>query len=103
MNDFINKKKKDGMEIKNRIIGRQSEEIQSLKDKISALEIDCKTKDDLIHSVDYVRNDMIAVIEDLKKQSKKYDELINELTEMKNTMNKIVFKKKWKLIRWLLK
>ena len=103
MNNFINKKKKDGMEIKNRIIGRQSEEIQSLKDKISALEIDCKTEDDLIHSVDYVRNDMIAVIEDLKKQSKKYDELINELTEMKNTMNKIVFKKKWKLIRWLLK
>ena len=88
-----NKKKND---TKNRIIERQIIKIETLKKDISKLEIDVKEKA-------FLHDEFLDVIEDLKKQREEYNKLINELQEMKNTMNEIVFKKRWKLIKFLMK
>ena len=95
-----NKKKND---TKNRIIERQIIKIETLKKDISKLEIDVKEKEKLIKSVTFLHDEFLDVIEDLKKQREEYNKLINELQEMKNTMNEIVFKKRWKLIKFLMK
>lgn len=89
--------------IKSRIIERQTHEIESLKKKISELEIDCDDKDELINSVDSLRIEMEHIVEDLKSKGEVYDKLVEELTEMKKIMNEEVFKNKWWLIRFLLK
>ena len=62
-----------------------------------------KEKEKLIYSITILQNNFIEVLDDLKKQREEYNKLIAELMEMKNTMNEIVFKKKWKLIRFLMK
>lgn len=89
--------------IKSRIIERQTHEIESLKKRISELEIDCDDKDELINSVDSLRIEMEQIVEDLKSKGEVYDKLVEELTEMKKIMNEEVFKNKWWLIRFLLK
>ena len=57
----------------------------------------------MINSVDVIRNDLSILINNLKDKGVEYDKLIDELTEMRNSINKVVFKGKWKLVRWLLK
>lgn len=93
-------RKKD---IKSEIIKRQSDEIESLKKSIEDLNITCEQKDELIGSIDGLRNDLIEVLKDLDDKRDKYDTLISELMEMKNIINEEVFHKKWWLIRFLLK
>lgn len=89
--------------IKSRIIERQTNKIESLKKRISELEIDCDEKDELINSVDSLRVEMEQIVEDLKSKGEVYDKLVGELTEMKKIMNEEVFKGRWNIIRFLLK
>lgn len=89
-------------DIKSQIIDRQINEIEHLKKQISQLEIDCEAKNNLINSVDSLRNDLAKIIDEIKRKKQEYDKLIAELYEMKSVMNQTVFKGKWKLIRLLL-
>lgn len=89
--------------IKSRIIERQANEIESLKKRISELEIDCDEKDELISSVDSLRVEIEQVVEGLKSKGEAYDRLVGELTEMKKIMNEEVFKGRWNIVRFLLK
>lgn len=95
-----NKKKSD---LKSRIITRQVDEINSLQKKVSALEIDSVKKDEIIHSIDTICDDLFEIVNELKGKSEKYDELVKELMQMRNVMNQTVFNGRWKLIRLLLK
>lgn len=95
-----NNKKND---FKNQIIKKQIDEIESLKQMISELEIDCDGKDRLINSINNLRSVLLETIDDLREKGNEYDKLINELREMKMVMSQTVFKGRWKLIRWLLK
>ena len=95
-----NKKKSD---LKGRIITRQVDEINSLKKKISSLEIDSAKKDEIIHSIDTIRDDLSETANELKGKKEEYDELVEELMQMRNVMNQTVFNGRWKLIRLLLK
>ena len=88
---------------KDQIIRRKTEEIDSLKQVISDLEIDRQKKDKMIDSIDVLRDEFIEAIDDLRKKSEDYEKLIKELRDMKKTMNQMVFHKRWKLIRFLLK
>ena len=99
MNKNFKNKKSD---IKSQIIDRQISEIQRLKQEISKLEIDCEEKNKLINSIDFLHNDLISIIDELKNKRQEYNKLIAELYEMKSVMNQTVFKGKWKLIRLLL-
>lgn len=96
-------KEKQKPDFKNQIIKRQSEEIDNLKKTISELEIENSEKDKIINSIENLRNDLSKTIDDIKAKGEEYDELIAELTEMKKVMNQIVFKGRWKIIKWLLR
>ena len=91
------------IDMKTRIIKKQYDEIQSLKNNISELEIDAKEKEKITKSIAVLQDNFLEVLNDLKKQREEYDKLINELIDMKNAMNEIVFKKKWRLIKFLMK
>ena len=97
------KKRNRKSDVKSRIIERQTNEIESLKNKISELEIDCKDKDEIINSIDSLRIELDETVQSLKKKGEVYDRIIGELKEMKKIMNKEVFKGRWNIIRLLLK
>ena len=103
MNKSKRKNKKKKSDFKGRIIKRQIDEINDLKNTISKLEIGHAEKDKIISSIDVLRNDLIETVDDLKAKGEEYDKLIAELREMKKAMNEVVFKKRWKIIKLLLK
>lgn len=96
----VNKKQNDR---KSRIISRQVDEIDKLKQMISDLEISCQKKDDIISSIDILLSDMKETVDGIKEKSDEYDRLIDELKHMKKIMNEEVFNNKWRLIKFLLK
>ena len=100
--NFIYKNRKKS-NLKNHIIVRQVDKIDALKKKISELELDNSKKDELIYSINALRDDLVDTVNELKDKSNKYDELVTELMQMRNVMNRTVFKGRWKLIRFLLK
>lgn len=95
-----NKKKSD---FRSQIIVRQVDKIDALQKQVNALEIDNAKKDEIIGSIDALRDDLFSIINELKGKSEKYDELLAELMQMRKVMNQTVFKGRWKLIRLLLK
>lgn len=98
-----NKRKDRKINTQSRIIERQMDEIESLKKKVSTLEISCEEKDEIINSIDSLRIEMQEVIDDIKSKGEVYDRLIEELNDMKKVMNEEVFKNRWKLVRLLIK
>ena len=103
----VNKKQNDrnkrSSDRKSRIISRQVDEIDKLKQMISDLEISCQKKDDIIGSIDILLSDMKETVDGIKEKSDEYDRLIDELKHMKKIMNEEVFNNKWWLIKFLLK
>lgn len=97
------RKKNKKSDIQNRIIKRKTDEIESLKEMISELEIDSTEKDNIIKSIDSFRDELSEITDDLKNKREEYDKLIKELTDMKKIMNEEVFKNRWNLVRLLLK
>lgn len=97
------KKRRNKSGIKSNIIKRQVVEIKELKKLIDNLNITCEQKDEIIGSIDGLRQDLIDVITDINDKREQYDALINELIEMKKIINQEVFKGRWKIIRFLLK
>ena len=91
------------LEFQEKLIKRQSEQIESLKSQVSKLELECKQKDETINSVSSLRSELEQNVSDIKKYKKEYKELINELRKMKEIMNQEVYKGRWKLIRFLIK
>ena len=100
MNKRYNKKNAD---VKSRVIQRQINEIENLKKTIADLDISCNKKDEIINAIDGMQNDFANIIDELKSKKEEYDKLNSELIEMKNAMNEVVFKRKWKLVRWLMR
>lgn len=102
-----NKKKKTRdsrrLEMKDRIINRQSDTIEDMKKQISSLEIDVQEKDVLLKSMDDLLDDMRKTIQEINSKKDEYDKLINELHVMRNIMNEEVFKNKWWLIKFLIR
>ena len=100
-----NRKSKDRnkSDLKNQIIQRKNDEIESLKDRISDLQIENKEKDELINSIESLRNDLKNTIEEIKAKGKEYDTLIEDLRMMKKVMNTTVFHGKWRIIKWLMR
>lgn len=96
-------KRREKNGLKDRIIKRQVDEIESLKNRISKLEIDNKTKDDIINSIDAMRLELLDVIGRLNDKSDEYDELIAEMKEMRDVFNQEVFRGRWRLIRFLMR
>lgn len=86
-----------------KLINRQSEQIEKLKNEIEKLTLECQKKDELIRTVEPMRKEMTDNIKEHKKLKEQYKSLIQELKMMKSIVNKKVYKGRWWLIRLLLK
>lgn len=94
-------KKRD--DVKRKLIKRQADEIASLKSQIDRLDIDNKNKDELLHSVDSLREELEQVIESIRSKEAEYDELISDLRLMRKAFDREVFKNRWWIVKRLIK
>lgn len=97
------KKYKKRLGFQQKIIARQSEQIDDLKLKIEKLENELKEKDEIINSVTPLRNELTKNINEIKVYKKQYKQLIQKLKKMKSIINKEVYKGRWWLIKLFLK
>lgn len=102
MNEKKNKHQKR-LEFQQKMIARQSEQIKSLKNEIEKLNLKLKEKDEVINSVSSLRDELSQNVTEVKKYKNEYKSLIQELKKMKNIINQEVYKKRWWLIKWLIK
>lgn len=96
-------RKKKRSDLRSQIIVRQVDKIDSLQKQVSLLEIDNVKKDEIINSINALRDDLFETVNELRGKGEEYDRLVAELIQMRNVMNQEVFKGRWKLIRLLLK
>lgn len=90
-------------EFQKKINLRQTEQIESLKLEVEKLKALCEEKDKTINSVDSLRIELTQCRDERKEKQKEYNELIEELKDMKTIMNQTVFKGRWRLIKFLMK
>lgn len=89
--------------VKGSIIKYQSDEIKSLKRQINELNISNQKKDELINSVDGFQKELDQIVANLRVKKEEYDKLIEEVRMMRSVLNEEVFKRRWNIIKWLLK
>ena len=94
---------KKRLEFQQKMISRQSTKIKSLESQIDKLQNELKERDEVINSVTPLRKELTKNVNEIKEYNKQYEKLIQELKTMKNIMNQEVFKKRWWLIKFLLK
>lgn len=102
MNEKKNKYEKR-LQFQQKMITRQFEQIDSLKNEIEKLTLECQKKDEIINSVTPLRNELTVNVNEVKKKKKEFDELIQEMKKMKEIVNRTVYKGRWKLIKFLIK
>lgn len=90
-------------EFKDKIIERKNGEIEVLKELVNELQINCNDKDNIINAVDGFHKELNDIMKDLKEYREKYNALVKEVFEMRQVLNKTVFKGRWKIIKWLMK
>ena len=93
------------LDYQSRLIQRKNDEVEALNAKISKLELSCEEKDDLINSIEHLREDLKTTIMEIKAKGDEYDMLIEDLRLMKKIMIQEVFKSEWRfrLIKLLMK
>ena len=97
------KKYEKRLDFQQKLIDRQSEQIEKLKLKIARLEEKCKEKDEIINSVQPMREELTQNIKKHKRLENEYESLIQELKQMRSIINETVYNGKWKWIKWLIK
>lgn len=101
--EMSEKNLKKRLEFQQKMISRQSEQIDGLKSKIAELELTIEKKDELIKSVDYLRKELIDNIDEIKQKKNEYEKLIKQLKDMEKIMNQEVYRNRWNLVRLLIK
>lgn len=86
-----------------KMINRQSEQIEKLKNENEKLNNKLIEKDKIIDSVALLRKELSENVNATKKYKEQYKTLIQELKDMKKIINKEVYHNRWWLVRWLLK
>jgi archaellum component FlaC len=97
------KKYEKRLDFQQKIISRQSEQIEDLKLQNEKLRLELQKKDEFINSIASMREELTRHIEDVKGYKKQYKKLIDEIRNMKEILNQDVYKGRWKLIKFLLK
>ena len=90
-------------EFQQKMISRQSEQIEELKLRNLELELELKKKDEIINSVSSLKDELTQNVNEVKKYKEEYKELINELKKMKEIINKEVYKGRWRIVKFLIK
>lgn len=94
---------KKRLDFQQKIISRQSEQIESLKFQNEKLKLELQEKNEFINSVSHLKDELSQNVNDIKNYKNEYKEQLEELKKMKKIMNKEVFKNRWWLIKLLLK
>lgn len=94
---------KKRLDFQQKVISKKTEEIESLKLENEKLKQKIKEKDEIIASVEPMRKEMTDNTKEYHKLKEQYKTLVQELKQMKEIMNKTVFKGRWKLIKFLLR
>ena len=97
------KKYEKRLNFQSQLIERQSKQIDDLKKKNEKLENECRKKDEIINSVDSLREALTKEISEVKKRKEEFNRLISELKDMKKIVNQEVYRGRWKIIRWIMK
>ena len=97
------KKHEKRLDFQQKMIARQSQQIEDLKLQNEKLKLELQEKDNVINSVASLRNELSQNVAEIKKGKEEYKRLIGEVKMMKSIMNKEVFKNRWWLIKLLLK
>jgi predicted RNase H-like nuclease (RuvC/YqgF family) len=96
------KKYEKKIEFQNKLISRQSEQIESLKLQIETLRMECAEKDRIIDSVEPMRKELAEHVTEVKKRKKEFESLVNELKNMKKIMNQEFFRGRWWLVKHVI-
>jgi len=94
---------KKRLELQQKIITRQSQQIESLSTENAKLRLQIEEKDNVISSIEPMRKELAENIEEVKKHKEEYKSLIQELKKMKEIVNQEVYRGRWKVIRLLMK
>lgn len=97
------KKLTNKIESQNKLILRQSKQINNLKLRIEYLESECAKKDETINSIKPLKEELMACVNRVKQYKKELEKLIEELRNMKEIINQEVYKGKWRLVKFLIK
>lgn len=94
---------KKRLDFQQKMISRQSEQIESLKSEIEKLNLKLKEKDEIINSVELMRKELSQNVTEVKEYKNEYKSLIEEIKKMNKIINQEVYKGRWKLVRFLIK
>lgn len=97
----MNEKKR--LEFQQKMISRQSEQIESLKLQNEKLKLELQEKDEIINSVASLRDELTKNVAESKKYKEEFRELVQELRKMKEIVNQTVYKGRWRLIKFFIK
>lgn len=97
------KKYQKRLDFQQQVISKKSEEIELLKAENAKLRLKIEEKDNVINSIEPMRNELAENIKEAKQYKEQSKELIQELRKMKEIMNVSVFKGRWRLIKFLMK
>ncbi len=94
---------KKRLEFQQKMISRQSDEIESLNAEIVKLKLQIEENDNVINSIEPMRKELAKNIAEVKQYKNEYKSLIEELKKMKDIVNQEVYKGRWKIIKLFMK
>lgn len=94
---------KKRLELQQKMISRQSNEIESLNAEIVKLRLQIEKKDNVINSIEPMRKELAENIAEVKQYKNEYKSLIEELKKMREIVNQEVYHGRWKVIKLLMK
>lgn len=97
------KKYEKRIEFQQKMISRQSKQIEELESQVRNLKLEIEEKNKIINSTSSLRDEMAKNVADIKGYKMKYKELIDEVRKMKDGINQEVYKGRWWLVKLLIK
>lgn len=90
------KKYQKRFEFQQKMISKQSEEIEKLR-------LELKEKDEIINSVAPLKKELAENVEECKRLKNEYKSLVNKLRKMIDIVNQEVYKGRYWLIKFFLR
>lgn len=94
---------KKRLDFQQKMISRQSEQIEDLKLQIEKQKLELEEKDEIINSVAHLREELSQNVAESKKYKEKYERLVDEVKLMKDILDREIFNNRWWLVRLLAK
>ena len=91
------------LEHQQKMISRQSKQIEDLKSEVIKLRLEIEEKDRIIDSVSSLREELIKNVAESEKYKEESKVLLQELKKMRRILNYEVYKGKWWIIKHLIK